>query len=376
MLAFLPYDIIHSLCGWLDKPTLIEVNMINRYFYLATANLIWAHVALSYSELEGSWGSFESIVTTLLHSPRGLTKYIESLWIEISEPFITSESEADTLRRGVSATIRVLQLSTGLKRLRLYLHRDRCFGQLFYEQLASTEFSFKLEECIIKGSFTPPKREFTRFLQRMTSLKRLTMFGIRDQEYGWLNYKPNPDDWPFLESIHFSDMESVATLVPGRPIRKITVWECSDSLRLQSLITEPVETMRTFKMLSWESDHTTQGADALATYISDLHVAFPRISTILIGYWYSSQIDDDGEARLPPMFTDAAFRALGEFEDCARPLLSSLHTHCPSLSKVFLRTNLFTPPEEYENWVWVTGTDCFVESMWERKEWVSPEALV
>jgi len=48
-----------------------------------------------------------------------------------------------------------------------------------------------------------------RFLQRMTSLRLLTMFGISDQRYGWLNYKPDPDSWLFLECIHFSDVESV-----------------------------------------------------------------------------------------------------------------------------------------------------------------------
>ena len=238
-----------------------------------------------------------------------------------------------------------------------------------------------------------------RFLRPMTSLRSLTMFGISDQGYGWPNYKPDPDSWPFLESIHFSDVESVGAFIPGRPIRRITVWELgSNSPKLRSFVTEPVESLRTFKMLSWESEQSTQGANALAKSLSDLYATFPRISTLLIGYWYAPPTQPDDTGFLPPMFTKTTFRALEDFEELetlicpiwamdgesetetysAEPLLSNLHTHCPSLREVFLRRDIFTPPygpEDYENWVWVVGEDCSTESTWEEKEWDSQEAL-
>ena len=78
--------------------------------------------------------------------------------------------------------------------------------------------------------------------------------------------------------------------------------------------------------------------------------------------------DDDGMELFPPMFAQAMFRALGEFEEhqslvcpiwemeaesenetyCVQPLLSDLHTHCPSFSEVFLRRNFFIPSLELE----------------------------
>ena len=146
-------------------------------------------------------------------------------------------------------------------------------------------------------------------------------------------------------------------------------------------------------MLSWESEHSPLGAEALAKCLSDLRMAFPRISTLLIGYWYAPA-NDDGPEFLPPMFTDLTFCALGKFERLQtlvcpiwakegerrsrrEPLLSALHAHCPSLREVFLRRDIFTPPvgpESYENWVRIIG-DCSMGSMWEKKEWNSPEAL-
>ena len=391
-MSFLPDDIVYYLCGWLDTPTLTVMNRVSRDFYAAAVGFVWAHLTLSYNGQ--TWNRFEGTVAMLSVSPH-LTKVIGSLRIQIWESSIPSESETDTLHRVLSA-IRVLQLSTRLRKLQLYLNRERPFGRLFYEELARGNFNFKLEECAIPGSFAPP-REFMHFLQPMTSLRSLTMSGIRDQEYGWLNYKPDPDNWPFLESIHFGDIQSVAAFIPGRPIQKVTVWELSsDSPKLRSLVKDPVESMRTFKMLSWESEHSPRGAKALEECLSDLRMAFPRISTLFIGYWYAPA-DDDGPEHLPPMFTKATFRTLGEFKELqtlvcpiwategeredkiyhAEPLLSDLHVHCPSLHEVFLREGIFTPPagpELYENWVRIIS-DCSMESMWEKKEWNSPEAL-
>ena len=53
----------------------------------------------------------------------------------------------------------------------------------------------------------PPSHDF---------LEAIEMFGIGDRKYGWLDCKPDPDNWPLLESIHFRD-ECGGRVPPSAP---------------------------------------------------------------------------------------------------------------------------------------------------------------
>src|SRR5258708_4737770 len=259
----LTFDIIYALCGWLDKPTLIALNMVNRFWYNMTVDLVWAQVTLPHKG-ESSADS-EGLITTLLCSPRSTPTLIKCLQINLWESFVPFESEASTSRR-VSNIIDLLKRTTGLQRLFVYLNRADRFGQLFYQELAMNAFSFKLFECA--GLYGP---ELVQFLKTMTSLKSLTMFGIQDHGYGWSTYRPDPDHWPSLQSISANEIESVARFIPGRPIQRITVLSLSSqSPRLGDLIDEPVESVKTFKMQAWESEYSPEGAHLFADYLSDL----------------------------------------------------------------------------------------------------------
>ena len=173
LVASLPDDIIYTLHEWLDKPTLIAMNMVSRQFYLATVSHVWAQIILSHSG--DSWTHFESTIAALCNLPHRM-KHVKWLRIKVSESFVSSEADGSALHR-VSNVIQILQLSTGLRKLHLYLNRDRHFGRIFYQELAKNNFSFKLEECAAPGPFAPPQREFARFLRAMDSLRSLTMVG-------------------------------------------------------------------------------------------------------------------------------------------------------------------------------------------------------
>ena len=395
LVGYFPFDIMYTLCRWMDKRTLITLSTVNRQLYLAAVGFIWAHVTLSRRGY--SWAPFDGMTATLIHSPH-LAEKIKWLQINIGESFNPSESEANALRGRIANAIEVLRLATGLNRLDLHLNSAREFGQNFYRELAMNAFSFELVECCVPGPYAPPYREFLPFLRAMTSLKSLTMYGIRDQERGWSNYRPDPNDWPLLQSIHCSEIESIAPFIPGRLVRKITVWSLgSHSPRLQTLISEPVESVETFKMQAWESAHNKGGADALAQYLSNLHDVFPRISTLQTGDWHMVGPDDgDGSERIPPLFTDDTFDAVGRFEHLrtivcpiwakegetktekysAESILSSLSKNCPSLQEAFLRVNLFSSfgSDIYEHWSRsVSNHSSALE--WNKKEWGSHQAL-
>lgn len=218
----------------------------------------------------------------------------------------------------------------------------------------------------------------------------------------WLNYRPDPHDWPFLESIHFADLDTVALFMPGRPIQRITVWvQDSELPRLQTLIRGPVESVKTFKMPSWGSKHSQEDAQALADFLLNLHDVFPEISTLLIG-WETVGLADSREFFVSPMFLQNTFCALGRFENLrtlicpiwvvqgeseigaynTESLLSCLLTHCPSLREAVLRRNVTEigprsmRPHIYENWLWIVGSGCSSESRWVERKWSSRQALI
>jgi len=216
------------------------------------------------------------------------------------------------------------------------------------------------------------------------------MFGMRDREYGWSSYNPDPSDWPFLQSISCHTIECVSPFIPGRPIRRITV--SSQSPTLKNHIHRPVESVRVFKMLAWDADD--RRPEDLAKFLFDLHDMFPKISTLLIGNWelYWRPLS----ARVPPLFTDTALLALGQFKDLrtfvcpiwamegetesgtydAEMVLSHLSAHCPTLRDVFLSSSEEDwSPRNYEHWSRRNGTGPSALE-WKEEKWDSSENLV
>jgi len=369
-LQYLPFDIIYALYTWLDKPTLIALNMVNFHLYQMTVNLVWAQVTLprkgeSWAPRAGeSWADLEGIVTMLLHSPRPNLQFIKCLRINIMESFIPSGSEADTLRR-VSSLIDLLKSTKGLRNLAICLSHTHQFGKLFYRELARNPFPFRLLECT--GPYAP---EFLHFLKAMTSLKSLTMAGD-----SWFRFSPDSNDWPLLQSVAHSNIESIAPLIPGRPIQEITVFSLGPlSPGLKTFISGPVESVRRLNMQVWESEYSVEGARAFVEALSDLGDVFPKISTLRIGDWFSV-VYQPLIIGTPPLFTDTAFLALGRFKNLrtlicpiwvmegrmvpgvhtndGATLLSQLGTHCPTLREVFLSASGL---RNYEHWSRRDGT--------------------